>query len=536
MSQTMEEEQPLRFALIDLEFDPTRAPASEEAAQLCQRVLQAVLEYEQTHGLRKRQRKAVDQGVFERMVSALVCNVLYQHFLSKRVVALIEGIESEAQQAALRRLKRDGRLSDREKARRQKESKHHRQARQDWKEQSVHLSLSNRYLGAGLRRYRHPVMSQALPGTVKLMVEAGFLTKTLHGSKAEEGFGFPARQTCIQPDPRLLDLALTALRPRNGDGGRPFSPLSHFRHEHILPGGKLEETIILKSKKEKGQSERLEYAESDLTHRYREEMATINAFLAQADLEALDAAGQPMFQYDTRQRFLKRHFNNGRFDCGGRLFGGFWMSMPKAHRSAFLRIQGEPVLTLDYGQMAPRILYALKAKDKGSIPPVCQDCYEIQGLEGHRKGIKKLLNAALNRGTAFSRFPDDVKKLFPKVAKVGDIFQAIKEAHPALAPHLCTDEAVGLEIQFVESSIMVDVLLRLYAGTEDGQAPVAALPVHDAVIVPASTEQVAKETMRSVFMERTGIDVLVACSCSDSEEAAGGEKGGAEAMLDNGDS
>ena len=60
---------------------------------------------------------------------------------------------------------------------------------------------------------------------------------------------------------------------------------------------------------------------------------------------------------------------------------------------------------------------------------------------------------------------------------------------------------------------MVEVLLRLYAGSE-GQAPVVALPVHDAVIVPISAEQVATETMRTVFMERTGIDVLVACSSS----------------------
>lgn len=68
---------------------------------------------------------------------------------------------------------------------------------------------------------------------------------------------------------------------------------------------------------------------------------------------------------------------------------------------------------------------------------------------------------------------------------------------------------------------MVEVLLRLYTGTE-GQSPVTALPVHDAVIIPESAEQVAKETMRSVFMERMGIDILMACS----SEGNGGEDEG----------
>ncbi|MDL2267988.1 hypothetical protein LJC46_08400 [Desulfovibrio sp. OttesenSCG-928-G15] len=43
--------------------------------------------------------------------------------------------------------------------------------------------------------------------------------------------------------------------------------------------------------------------------------------------------------------------------------------------------------------------------------------------------------------------------------------------------------------------------------------PIVALPVHDALIVPLSAEQAAKEIMRATFYEWAGVECLVSSLC-----------------------
>ncbi len=60
-----------------------------------------------------------------------------------------------------------------------------------------------------------------------------------------------------------------------------------------------------------------------------------------------------------------------RFDHHGRLYGGFWINMRKADRW-HLRIGGERITILDYGQSFTRMLYARA----GTEPPE-GDLYSI---------------------------------------------------------------------------------------------------------------------------------------------------------------
>jgi hypothetical protein len=71
-----------------------------------------------------------------------------------------------------------------------------------------------------------------------------------------------------------------------------------------------------------------------------------------------------------------------RFDLSGRLFGGFWQGLQRERRSG-IRIDGEPVATLDYSSMFARLAYA----SKGVRPPA-GDLYAIPGLEGRRDAVK----------------------------------------------------------------------------------------------------------------------------------------------------
>ena len=73
--------------------------------------------------------------------------------------------------------------------------------------------------------------------------------------------------------------------------------------------------------------------------------------------------------------------------------------------------------------------------------------------------------------------------------------------HPALEDHFFT--GIGHRMQFIESQIMVDLLLDL------GDKGIVALPVHDAVIVPGCYISEVKERMLSIFQEHTGAEGLV---------------------------
>lgn len=60
-----------------------------------------------------------------------------------------------------------------------------------------------------------------------------------------------------------------------------------------------------------------------------------------------------------------------------------------------------------------------------------------------------------------------------------------------------------MHLQYQESQVLSALLMKLM--NED----IVALPIHDAVIVPAAYEEDAKEVMLQVFKEVTGVEGLV---------------------------
>ena len=111
---------------------------------------------------------------------------------------------------------------------------------------------------------------------------------------------------------------------------------------------------------------------------------------------------------NVQARQLRRRFTLGRFDRGGRLFGGFWISLPKSVRLKGLRIDGEEVTGLDYSALNPRLAYHLAVADP---PP--GDAYTLPGLEQSRDGVKRVFNAMLFKHPV-TQFPKGVRALFPR--------------------------------------------------------------------------------------------------------------------------
>jgi hypothetical protein len=244
-----------------------------------------------------------------------------------------------------------------------------------------------------------------------------------------------------------------------------------------------QEVLLLKS----GMCSALvDYEDTPTTERYRRQMRIINEMLEEAgDLVA------PEFQdrVNDRQRFLERKFLFESFVKGGRLNGGFWQSeIRKEERWTMLRIGGHPTVELDFANMGVRLAYHFI----GEVPPI-GDLYMIPGLlPESRAGVKILLNALMFPEHELRSFPlDDDGESVAEKFNVEDrakgfryILNAIKSAHPAIVDLFGT--GVGYHLQFIESQVLVNILLAL------AKADVVALPLHDAIVVAEPQAEIAK--------------------------------------------
>jgi hypothetical protein len=137
----------------------------------------------------------------------------------------------------------------------------------------------------------------------------------------------------------------------------------------------------------------IDYTDTAETSAMRDDMRRVNAWLERASITFVDDGAEPV---DVHDRTLRRLFvihegdpRGQRFDLSGRLFGGFWQGLQRQRRSG-IRIDGEPVATLDYSSMFARLAYARKG-----VQPPAGDLYAIPGLEGHRDAVKLGVNALL---------------------------------------------------------------------------------------------------------------------------------------------
>lgn len=339
------------------------------------------------------------------------------------------------------------------------------------------VSLSNRVLGRR-NRYRSPVLSKVLPRLLQNMSAPDMGWLVLRKGVRREWFG-KGRVSTIKAGPRLVR--------RIEQQGLGFEDLRRDGSHEV---------IILKRPRESiwDRGAWVEYRDSDETRRYREEVRRINAWLEAADIECEPwASNDPRHIPDPGQRQLRRYFN-GSFREGGRLFGGFWQHLPRETRGRAIRINGEPIATLDYRQSVPRLLYA-----REGIDPKTEDLYQIAGLPealAAREGVKKVMNAMLFEGD-LKRFPRETRKHFHRRLKLRDVASLIAAQHRRVAHHFGT--GIGLKLMCQESEILVDVLLRLI------DDKVVALPLHDAVLVPKSAWSLAQKIMESVFETHAGV-------------------------------
>jgi hypothetical protein len=250
--------------------------------------------------------------------------------------------------------------------------------------------------------------------------------------------------------------------------------------------------IILKEgKDEDGNAGAIAYRETGQSKKFANQVRSINGFLREANIEVTgqDASGliigrdgQVVAPY---RRALKRIFNNGTWQHGGRLAGGFWLSMRRADRQR-IRIDGQRVAEVDYRQLFPRLAYV-----RAGAPQPEGDLYDVFGNGTGRDGCKKLMNALLFAKGPLKNWPEDTHRHFPDGINLRTAVEMLAAKHAPIA-HLF-GKSLGFQLMRIESDMLIEVLAELSA------AGVTALPLHDAVLVAESYAHVAQDTMGAVF-------------------------------------
>jgi hypothetical protein len=253
--------------------------------------------------------------------------------------------------------------------------------------------------------------------------------------------------------------------------------------------------IELRNKKSTGatKGKLIRFEETPLTRQYRDEMEQINAYLREANI-----CYQGNKDIDDSRVELKRIFNNGSFEEGGRLYGGFWISM-KSDDLKEVTIDDEWVVALDYGQMAVRLAYSL-----ANATVHFDDGYLIPNWEKARELTKKLINVMLNSTSSDEwTVPKKLQKLYPYREKIErDLITDIRIFHKPISKLF--GKPNGMRFMFLESEILIDVLMELNG------LGIVALPIHDGLLVKPSQQETAKKVMLKVFKKHTNIDATVA--------------------------
>ena len=413
-------------------FNPWRCSSNENSRLLVTEVIEKFFQVEVKKNLRRRKRKPEDHKRFLKAIEAIICDLIHNHLSDQR--------------------------------------------------SGIAISRSNRVLSR-TSRYKN----EAVNGTIPYLLDVLEL-----------------------PELQMLEQVVGCINyfypEKNGNlrtvvkAGKHLVHLIQKYHVELedlgLSDG--EETIILKREKNDlwDHGGTLEYEDNELTNLYRNKMNLINQWIRNADLNYMVPFHEKdIHNYDLDSRLLKRYFTRGSFKSGGRLFGGFWQQMKKVHRENLL-INGDEIVSLDYSQMSPKILYGYCG-----LVPELEDCYLIEGYEHCRKGIKKVFNAMTFSNEPMTRFPKGINSLFPVKTRFKDVSDAIEKEHFRIAHMFYT--GIGHYLQFMESQILVEVLLKLI---DNG---ITALPVHDAVFVGWTHVYKSTQVMEQVFLDMTNVPSVV---------------------------
>jgi hypothetical protein len=293
-----------------------------------------------------------------------------------------------------------------------------------------------------------------------------FVSRRVAPARPEEGL--PRRRSSLHPGPGFLEVA-NALKVL----GQPLPPVQY---------------VLLRDR----QRRTMAYSATTQTTRTEALLRRYNEMLARCTITRASAATDSEEQHRIEPRPIVAIFNDADFRRGGRLYCGPWMNLSKAERAA-LRIDGEPVVELDYPGCHLRLLLAAAGEDR-LARDLSFDPYAIAGFD--RGTVKLGIHILLNAADAH----EAVGALQLRLAELGiataqqtaaDVIDAVQRTLPMLAPVWST--GIGIELMNVDANMCLSVIGRLM---DQG---IVVLTVHDSFIVPARHEAALQQAMDDAF-------------------------------------
>lgn len=255
----------------------------------------------------------------------------------------------------------------------------------------------------------------------------------------------------------------------------------------------------------------VEYEPTEYTLEMAQVLLNYNALLRRTfvDIPTLGAKADNADWFSTSQatKTVRRIFNRGSFDCGGRFYGAWWHNCPKEWRSQIF-INDKPTAEIDFSGLHIVLLYASNGisywETNQAGPYELGTLLPFVSADQTKDAIKLLALVALNaksRKEAFSAFrskaaPGSNEKRMTN-DQLESLLTAFEKRHPDIAASLCSD--AGIRLMATDSKITNFIVERF---TRRG---VPILTVHDSYIVPVGYEDSLIKTMAWAFEKVTGI-------------------------------
>ncbi|WP_170443286.1 hypothetical protein [Ruegeria arenilitoris] len=273
---------------------------------------------------------------------------------------------------------------------------------------------------------------------------------------------------------------------------------------------KPDEVLVLRN----SEKQPIKYHDTEQTNAMREALVLINDVNGQADITPT----RPLRYEDLGEDYadtaisetakhLRRIFNNGTFEHGGRFHGGWWQYVRKHVRRA-VNINGVGTVEADYRGFNPAVLLA---KANVTIPA---DPYSaIRGVSAGsvlRDHAKSTLAAFLDAQSIHIAEPRGFDEGAHGMT-VEEFRQSVLDAYPMVQRMIGQD--AGLKLQREESDLAEKVMLHFV------RQGYPILPVHDAFIVQAHLRDELVSVMKEQFQNKFGqipeVEVKASLATSD---------------------
>ena len=344
-------------------------------------------------------------------------------------------------------------------------------------------------------RYNEIHIGKKIIGVVKNLVNEGIIEEKRGFNDKIRGIGFQSR---LWASPSLKEKFKSTR----------FHQLQFCDHEG-------RESIVLRDENKEAVED---YQDNAVTTFSRSLLSDYNALLANTHIDIFDlekpvveigSGSKTMKLAITQQdKFVRRIFNNSRWDQGGRFYGGWWQRCPKTYRENIV-FDGVATAEIDFSGIHIVILYAQEGINYWA--EVNEDPYSIHGINDIdpdidlRAAAKLLLLTAINAETpekAFGAFRQQAESGSPEKRLTNEqlnfMLNQLKLKHEPIAHKLAS--GAGIELMCVDSQITERLIERF---TRHFQCPI--LTIHDSYIVPFGYDRILHREMQAAFEAITGV-------------------------------